>query len=238
MWFAYAQRMFVSIIVPTYNEAGNVPELVAQIKAAMGDTPYEVIIADDDSPDRTWEVAENLGAPVRVLRRQNCIRGLAPAVVDGFKIAKGDILGVIDADLQHPPARIPDLVAAVASGADIAVGSRMAPGGSVEGWPNHRKLTSYCATLISKPITSVKDPMAGYFFLKKQVVDGISLSPRGYKILLEILGRCSYDSVVEIGIVFRDRSVGGSKLNWKVQVEYLQQVLTLYGAKLRTNKKK
>ena len=217
--------MFVSIIVPTYNEAANIPLLVARIKKAMRRRKdYEILVADDDSPDRTWEIAEQLGAPVRVLRRTSRARGLAPAVFDAFKIARGDILGVIDADLQHPPEKIPELLAALEAGAHISVGSRLVTGGSVESWPRHRRFTSYFATILSRPITSVKDPMSGFFFLRKPVLVGMSLSPRGYKILLEILGRCSYSSVVEVPILFRDRSVGGSKLTWKVQFEYLEQL--------------
>lgn len=221
--------MFVSIIVPTYNEAENVPVLVSRIKKAMGKRKdYEILIADDDSPDRTWEIAEHLGAPVRVLRRTSGVRGLAPAVFDAFALASGDIVGVIDADLQHPPEKIPALLAALEEGADISVGSRLVAGGSVEGWPRHRKLTSRAAMLFSLPLTSVKDPMSGYFFLRKSVLSSLYTSPQGYKILLEILGRCSYGRVVEVPIQFKDRSVGGSKLTWKVQLQYLHQVFSLY----------
>ena len=191
---------------------------------------YELIVSDDNSPDGTANVAKGLSEkyPVRVLVR-NENKGLSPAVWDGFKIAGGDIVGVIDADLSHPPDVIPDMVKALREqNADMVIASRLVKGGGTEGWPAKRKLNSYFATLLCKPLTKVKDPMSGFFFLKKKVIKGVKLNTKGYKILLELLVKGNYEKVIEYPFVFRDRTEGESKLNIKTQLQYVIQLNKLY----------
>lgn len=224
------ENEFLSIITPTYNESKNINQLVVRIDKAMKGYPYELIVVDDNSPDRTWEIAKKLSEqyPVKVLRRAGKL-GLASAVTDGYNIARGNLLCVIDSDLSHPPELIPKMLSAQKKmDADIVVGSRMVPGGGVEGWPNTRKLTSYIATVLAKPVTKVKDPMAGFYMIRRKVIEEVKLKPRGYKILLEILVKGKYTTVVEVPFIFRDRTAGTSKLNMRTNLQYIIQLVGLY----------
>lgn len=220
----------ISIITPTYNEANNITRLVREIGKAMKSLEYEIIVSDDDSPDKTADIAKRLSNeyPVRVLVRKTN-KGLSPAVWNAFKIAKGEVLGVIDADLSHPPHIIPEMLSCMTNNAaDLVVASRLIQGGGTEGWPAKRKLTSHVATLLCKPLTKVKDPLSGFFFLKKEVVSDMKLQTKGYKILLEILVKQNYNKLVEYPFVFRDRTAGKSKLNIKTQLQYVLQLIDLY----------
>jgi dolichol-phosphate mannosyltransferase len=224
----------ISIIVPTLNEAKSIAVLAQEIAVALRREDYELIVVDDDSPDLTWEIAGGLRerCRVKVLRRVGKT-GLASAVVDGFKAARGDIIGVMDADLSHPPAALPALLAAIRQGgADLAIASRLVPGGGTEGWPRTRKLTSRIATLLARPLTRVRDPLSGCFFFRREVIAGVALKPRGYKIGLEILVKGNARSIVEVPIIFRDRTVGMSKLSMKQNLEYLVQLADLLLFKL------
>ncbi len=222
----------VSIIVPTYNERDNLEELFGRIDKAMEGYDYEVIVVDDDSPDRTWELAQRLSEryPVKVIRRTD-EKGLSSAVIRGFKEASGDVFVVMDADLQHPPEKIPELVKALEEGADIAIASRYVPGGKVENWYWYRKLISKAAIMIGRlalpKIRGVKDPMSGFFALKKEVVEGIELNPIGFKILMEILIKGRYGKVVEVPFTFGLRKAGESKLSGKTMIKYLKHVYRL-----------
>lgn len=218
----------ISIIIPTYNEAKNIMALVKGISKAYKNS--EIIVVDDNSPDRTWEVAKGLGRKfnVKVIRRVN-ERGLGSAVIEGFRHVKTRIIGVMDADLSHPPGKIPELVAAL-SDADIAVGSRLVNGGGVEDWPWYRKIISVIATLMARPLTRVKDPMSGFFFFDRKIIKDCKLDTKGYKILLEILVKARYGKVVEVPYIFRNRKVGESKINMKEYFRYLKSVICLMSA--------
>jgi dolichol-phosphate mannosyltransferase len=218
----------VSIVIPTYNERENLQALVERIFVACNGMDIEVVVSDDNSPDGTADLAEELGKrfPVKVVRRLRD-RGLSKAVLDGFRNASGDILGVMDADLSHPPEKIPEMVKALEK-ADVVVGSRMLEGGGVEDWPLARKLISTGATLLARPLTGVSDPMSGFFFIRRRVIEGVVLNPMGYKILLEILVKGRYSNVAEVPFVFLDRQTGESKLNMKIQLQYLAHLLRLY----------
>jgi dolichol-phosphate mannosyltransferase len=147
----------VSIIVPTYNERDNITPLLERIDTALSlQIPYEVIVVDDDSPDGTATIAESFSVkyPVRVVVRKND-RGLASAVVQGFKQAKAPILTVIDADLQHPPEALPALLKELNNGADIAISSRYVPGGTIPRWGLKRKLGSRFAALSARMVLPV-----------------------------------------------------------------------------------
>ncbi len=165
---------------------------------------------------------------VKVLHRTDK-RGLSSAVLDGFAAAGGDILVVMDADLSHPPEKIPEMVAQITEGrADMVVGSRHVSGGSIEDWPIHRRLISKTATLLARPLTKVKDPMSGFFALRRSVIEGVTLDPVGYKIGLEILVKGRHTKVGEVPIRFANRKAGQSKLGGAVMLRYIDHVTTLY----------
>lgn len=223
--------MDLSIIIPTYNEAENLETLLAQVFQVLRDAEMdgEVIVVDDDSPDRTWELAKGLMDRydgLQVIRRTKD-KGLSTAVLAGFSAASSDRMMVMDADLSHPPKLIPDLYHALDT-ADISVGSRYVEGGGVKNWPLKRKIISKGATYIAKVLTHVKDPMSGFFALRKQVLDGAELSPKGYKILLEILVRGRYEKVKEVPFVFEDRRSGESKLSSGVCMKYVSHTWSLF----------
>ncbi len=225
----------LSIIIPTYNEANNITAVVKQIHASLKKIKHEIIIVDDNSPDQTAHIAQKLAKkfPLKVIVRTKD-KGLAKSVLDGFKQAQGDTFVVMDADLSHPPEVLPRLYNELKkTNADIVVASRLVPGGGVEGWPKTRRLTSYVAAMLAKPLTSVKDPMSGFFLLKKEVIQDVPLSPLGYKILLEILVKGKYATAKEIPYTFKDRTAGVSKLNARVNFEYLLHIARLYLYKLR-----
>ncbi|NJE77222.1 glycosyltransferase [Thermococcus sp. ES12] len=224
--------MRISVIVPTYNERENLEELFDRISRALDGYDYEIIIVDDDSPDGTWEFAQRLGEryPVRVIRRTR-ERGLSSAVIRGFKEASGDVFVVMDADLQHPPEVIPELLKAIEDGADVAIASRYVPRGGVRNWYWYRKLISKGAIMIGRlalpKIRDVKDPVSGFFALKRQVVEGVNLNPVGFKILMEILIKGKYKRVAEVPFTFGLRKAGESKLGTKTMLNYLRHVYRL-----------
>jgi len=221
--------MKISIVIPTYNEAENIKKIIPMIDSALKGYNYEIVVVDDNSPDGTAKVAEKLTEqyPVRVLVREKK-KGLASAILHGFANASGDILGVIDADLQHPPELLDEMVRRIEDGYDIVVACRYAKGGGVEHWSFHRSLISKVATILAKPLTKVKDPMSGYFLLRRKVIEGIHLKPFGYKLLLEILVRGNYSKTTEVPYVFRTRGIGTSKMGWREIVEYIYQLVHLY----------
>ena len=229
----------VSLVVPTYNEGENIVPLLDAVRATMTGRNLEVWIVDDDSPDRTWELAGEYARAhpeVQVIRRTN-ERGLSAAVIEGFHRARGDLLAVMDADLSHDPALLPRLVDVVAGGADVAVGSRRMPGGGADNWSWHRRKASDVATALARRWLRVplSDPMSGYFVLRRAVFEGVRdrLRPRGYKILLEIVCRAGAVKIVELPYVFRDRRQGVSKVSPKVAWEFLTSLRELRGARDR-----
>ena len=222
----------VSVIVPTYNERDNLPELFERISSSLRGYDYEIIIVDDDSPDETWKLAEELSNkyPVKVIRRTD-EKGLSSAVIRGFKEATGDVFVVMDADLQHPPEVIPELLKAIEEGADIAIASRYVPGGGVKNWYWYRKLISKGAIMLGRlalpKIRDVKDPVSGFFALRREVVEGVELNPVGFKILMEVLIKGNYRKVVEVPFVFGLRKAGESKLSGKTMLNYLRHLYRL-----------
>ena len=226
----------LSVIVPTYNERDNIRPLLERVLAVFDKLPggAELLIVDDDSPDRTADeargVARSLGAEdrVRVIVRKG-ERGLAPAVMEGFREAAGDILAVMDADLSHPPELLPELLGPILSGrAEVAVASRRVKGGGVSNWPLRRRLSSWFAGLLARPLVQIRDTTSGYFALRRSVIEGAKLKPRGYKIGLEILVRGRYDRAEEVPFVFTDRAAGRSKLGGGVVLDGLAQLGSLY----------
>jgi dolichol-phosphate mannosyltransferase len=223
----------LSVIVPTYNEAGALPLLIRRLSAALegAQIPYEIVVVDDSSPDGTGELAERLAAsyPIRVLRRP-AKAGLASAVLDGIRIASGDLIGVMDADLSHPPEVIPTMVRAIEQtpGVDLAVGSRYVRGGRIEDWPLRRTIVSAVANLLTRWLTPVKDATSGFFVIRRAALEGVSLNPIGFKIGLEVIARARYRGYVEVPYVFTDRKQGMSKFGPAEVWSFLKQLAILY----------
>lgn len=225
-------KEMLSIIVPTYNEKDNLVSLVERINQALKGRDYEIVVVDDNSQDGTIDIANKLAAqyPVKVFVRTK-ERGLATAVIHGMKNASGKIIGVMDADLQHPPEILPLLVDAMDSGADIVFASRYIEGGGIPNWGFTRKIISRVAMMIAHTLLptsrKVKDPMSGYFMFRLENVDIDKLKPIGYKIPLEVLLVGTFKKVAEVPYVFEERSAGQSKLSSRQQIDYLKHVFSL-----------
>ncbi len=222
----------ISVIVPTFNESENVGNLTNQIDYALRGITYEIIFVDDstdDTPDAIRRVMEE-NPNVRMEHRET-EKGLATAVLKGFKLADGDYLAVMDADLQHPPSILRSMYAVMETGVDFCVPSRFIPGGSDGGLGPYRKLVSGVARYIGKimlpSLRKISDPTSGLFMFRKSVIDGADLRPIGWKIMVEVLAMGTYRSVVEIPYKFQARPAGESKLSSKVTIEYLKQVADL-----------
>lgn len=229
--------VLLSLVIPTYNESQNIKDIVQILSNLLDEVipdNYELIIVDDDSPDRTWELAQAL-TPIfpklRVIRRQH-ERGLSTAVIRGWQVASGQVLGVIDGDLQHPPEVLLQLLEAIEQGADLAVASRNTEGGGVSTWSLTRRFLSRGAQLLALILLPgaagrVSDPMSGYFLVRRSVVVKRTLNPIGYKILIEVLARGDVCRIAEVGYVFQERQANESKVTWKQYVEYLRHLLRL-----------
>lgn len=227
----------LSLVIPTYNESRNLLSLLSElclILDARLPGAYELIVVDDDSADRTWElacIAASKFPALRVMRRVG-ERGLSSAVVRGWQVARAEVLAVMDADLQHPPEVVTRLFDAIEQGADLAIASRNAPGGGVSSWSLRRRVHSRGAQLLGLVILPgvvgrVSDPLSGYFMLRRESIAEIALRPLGYKILIEVLGRGRAQKIVEHGYVFRERSEGASKVTAKLYFEYAWHLLRL-----------
>ncbi|MFQ5807342.1 MAG: polyprenol monophosphomannose synthase [Phycisphaerae bacterium] len=235
------QRHAVSVVVPTYNERDNLAPLAARIFAAVDPNSSELLIIDDESPDGTAAVAEELAAsyPIRCLVRRG-ERGLATAVIHGLREARGELCVVMDADLSHSPEAIPKLLEVMQDPqVEMAIGSRFVPGGKVDlHWPLHRRLNSWVGRMLARPLTGVKDTMSGFFCVRRHDVELDRLQPMGYKIALELIVRHGWRNVVEIPITFSDRAAGETKLNVAEQLRYLRHLWRLYVYALLSRKTK
>ena len=212
----------ISLVVPTYNERENVADLVSRGGKALSDCSeeYELIIVDDNSPDGTAEEVRRLQKDrpwLKLLVREK-ERDLSTAVLAGWGVARGELLGCMDGDLQHPPEHLVKLVARHReTGAGVVIGSRYVPEGGVSDWKLRRRIISWTATALAAAalpgrIGRVRDPMSGFFLVKRSVIDGAPLKPSGYKILLEVLAHAPNDRVDEVPYVFEERTSGGSKM--------------------------
>ncbi len=215
----------ISVIVPTYNEAGSLRHLVPRLAAALVMHSWELIVVDDGSPDGTADLAESYADvhPVCVVRRPGKA-GLASAVVAGFAQARGDVLVVMDADLSHPPEAVPRLAAAIEEGSDLAVASRYVAGGGTEDWPLRRRIVSRAACLMGNVLVPIRDSTSGFFAIRRSALDGVKLNPIGFKIGFEVMARARYRRAVEIPYVFRDRELGRSKFGRREVRQFLVQL--------------
>jgi len=236
----------LSVIVPTFNEALNIAELVGRLTrlldARFGER-YEIIVVDDNSPDRTWELAQSLetaSPQLRVMRRES-ESGLATAVIRGWQAARGELLCVMDADLQHPPEIVIELYELMVRGADLAVASRHVEGGGVSDWSIPRRIVSRTAQLIGLlvlpgTVGRISDPLSGYFMIRRSAIEGVELNPLGYKILIEVLARGRFHWIGEVPYVFNERAHGGSKATAAVYAAYLRHLVRLRFASLPVNR--
>lgn len=219
----------LAIIIPTFNEAENVPKLLALLNEALRGIVWEAIFVDDNSADGTADLIRSIGRHnirVRVLERLGR-RGLSTAVIEGMMATSAPVLAVIDADLQHDETLLPRLYAAVRAGADLAVGSRYVGSGGVGEWDERRHSVSRGATWLAQRIlkTSLSDPMSGFFVISRDALRASlpRLSGGGFKILLDIAASAPMPlKVVELPYVFRTRVAGESKLGTMVMAEYLK----------------
>lgn len=221
-------RPSVTVVVPTFREAANIPELVERIERTLPDA--EIIIVDDNSNDGTETVVEALGRPMVQLLVRKTERGLSSAVIAGCKLAKAPIIVVMDADLSHPPEAIPAMIAQLEQGGDFVIGSRYVAGGTTDSaWTLFRRLNSLFATVLARPLTRLSDPMSGFFAMRTADFQATrDLNPIGYKIALEMLVKGPFKASREVPIHFADRKRGESKLSLKEQARYIRHLARLY----------
>ncbi len=233
----------LSLVIPTFNESRNISAIVKLITTMLDRSlqgRYELIVVDDNSPDRTWEIAQdltNIYPQLKVMRREQ-ERGLATAIIRGWQVSRGEVLGVIDGDLQHPPEILLKLLDGMSGSVDLAVASRHINGGGVSDWGFIRRFLSRGAQLLGLLILPgvvgrVSDPMSGYFLVRRRAIANCVLQPLGYKILIEVLGRGNIGEIAEVGYVFQERQAGESKVTIRQYIEYIQHLLRLrFGSKL------
>jgi dolichol-phosphate mannosyltransferase len=226
----------LALVIPTLREAENISGLLHHVRSVLDPLgiDYEVLVVDDDSRDGTEEIVSAIALEdprVRLLVRKG-ERGLSGAVLHGWRHTSAAILGVMDADLQHPPELLPNLISAILAGNDLAIGSRYVEGGQLGRWNPVRKFLSAAAVWATWPIQHsgmrAKDPMTGFFLVRRQCVDGIAFQPSGFKLLLEILVRGRIRSVKEIPLAFGSRYRGASKAGFKVGWDYAKLLARLY----------
>jgi dolichol-phosphate mannosyltransferase len=218
-----------ALVIPTLNESGNIDKVLGEVTEALRDTrfEYEILVVDDGSTDGTVEEVREWSqrdARVRIISRIG-ERGLAGAVLYGWSQSQAAYIGVMDADLQHPPRLVPELLKQAERG-DIAIASRYVQNDGVKGWNPVRALVSRLSTLVAVPLISKKnlrvtDPMSGFFILHRRCIDGLAFQTTGFKLLLEILVRGNIRKVREIPYHFGLRHAGRSKAGAAVAFHYL-----------------
>jgi len=223
----------VTVIIPTFNEEANIRNIVMAVDAVYHENSLngQVLVVDDNSTDATIPIVNELKRTrenVSILVRQED-HGLSQSVADGFVHADAEVFIIIDADFSHPPVLIPRMLAEIRKGNDVVIGSRYMSGGGIRDWPLKRRIISLGATVLGRSLfPTITDPVSGFFALKKSVVSEAPLKPRGYKILLEVLGKGHWQHSTEIPFEFTDREIGTSKLKLKTIIEYALQVLDIF----------
>jgi dolichol-phosphate mannosyltransferase len=229
----------LALVIPTLREAENLRGLLGHIRSVLDplEIPYEILVVDDDSCDGTEELVSAIALQdprVRLLIRKG-ERGLSGAILHGWQRTDAEILGVMDADLQHPPELLPQLLSAIQDGRDMAIGSRYTPGGELGQWNPARKFVSAAAVWVTWPLQKkrirAKDPMSGFFLVRRHCIEKIMLQRSGFKLLLEVLVRGRIDSIAEVPFVFGSRYRGASKANFKVAWDYGLLLVRLYAGR-------
>jgi len=225
----------ISIIIPTLNEKENINELVKRIIESLNDIKYEIIFVDDGSKDGTIEGIEKLKKEYKNIKlvERGYRKGLSSAFIDGLKYSNGKYVVLMDADLQHPPELLKKMYEKALEGYDLVIASRYIEGGKIENWNIIRELISKTSKIIAYillPETlKVRDPLSGYFLIKKDLLDNFNVSnPFSYKVLLDILVKVNYNKLIELPYTFKEREHGKSKLGKKVIFSYLKQVFLLF----------
>ena len=220
----------VSVILPTYNERETLRVLAPRLVSALAPYSSEILVVDDDSPDGTGQLVEELArtGPFRRLARRGRL-GLASAVLEGFTKAQGRVLVVMDADGSHPPETVPSLIDPILAGrAEFVLASRKLPGGSAPGLRGTRRAISWIASSLARPLTAVSDPMSGFFAVSRPVLDRARLTPLGFKIALEVIVKCKPAPLVEVPFCFESRVAGNSKLDRGQIGGFLRHLWRLY----------
>jgi dolichol-phosphate mannosyltransferase len=225
-----------TLVVPTFNECENIAAFLRaardELEAALPGQ-YEIVVVDDDSPDRTWEIAAQAlpGFPqLRVVRRQG-ERGLATGVMRGYQIGRGDVLGTINADFQHPPSILPLMLAQIQD-ADLVIASRYIDGAGLGAWPIRRRIASRGAHRIGRlflpqVFNRVSDPLSGCYMFRRAAVAGDEFHPLGYKTLMEILALGRIETIRECPYHMRERRLGRSKVTAIHWYQYLHRLWRL-----------
>jgi dolichol-phosphate mannosyltransferase len=218
----------LALVIPTLHEAANIGKVLDRVRASLDPlaVPYELIVVDDDSQDGTENIVHGIAAQdsrVRLLLRRG-EHGLAGAITDGWKSTQAEVVGVMDADLQHPPELLPKLWEKIEAGCDLVIASRYAEAGSMRSWNPLRRAISELGVLLAKPVQKralqVKDPLSGFFLVRRRCLEGLQLQRRGFKLLLEILVRGNIGSVAEVPFSFGTRQGGQSKASLGTGLHY------------------
>jgi dolichol-phosphate mannosyltransferase len=222
----------LTMVVPTYNEKDRLAELVSRLfdAASANGIALELVVVDDNSPDGTGRLADELAASrrMKVVHRAGKL-GLGTAVVEGFGVATADIVGVMDADFSHPPALVPTMLTAFkATQADVLVASRYIPGGSTPSWPWKRRMLSRVACLLARPLSPIRDAASGFFLIRRKIAQSVTIKAGGFKICLELIVRGWPTRLVEVPYQFDDRELGESKMSTREASGYLVQLKDLY----------
>lgn len=217
------------LIIPTLNESENIGPLLDSVQEALESVtnPYQIVVVDDGSTDGTQEIVRKCArrdSRIRLLAREG-ESGLAGAILHGWTNTDADLLGVMDADLQHPPALLPSLLKEISDGADVAVASRYAQENGIQGWNPVRALISRASTLATRPLLRnrlrVTDPMSGFFIVRRECIQGLAFQSKGFKLLLEVLVRGKIRTVREVSYRFGLRQAGKSKAGTAVAFQYV-----------------
>jgi len=235
-----AGQQKLALVIPTLREAENIRSVLDDVRGVLDPlkVSYEILVVDDDSSDGTEAIVSSVSEEdprVRLLVRKG-ERGLSGAILFGWQHTDASILGVMDADRQHPPALLSPLLNAILEGNDLAIGSRYVVGGELGKWNPVRKFFSAAAIWVTWPLQSAgaraKDPMSGFFMVRRRCLRRVMFQQSGFKLLLEVLVRGKIESVKEIPFAFGLRSRGASKANLKVGWDYALLLARLYAAKL------
>jgi dolichol-phosphate mannosyltransferase len=238
-----------SIIIPTYNESENIVRLITEIEKNVPKSDFtEIVIVDDNSPDGTGKLVDDYISQqnrkteydglankknyrVKIVHRIEK-NGLIAAILDGVKQSCGRNVLIMDADFSHPPTTVPKMMRELKMNPNsIIIGSRFVEGGSVVGWPARRKMISLGASALARfglNVRRINDPMSGFFALPRELIEKISITTKGYKILLEILVKNKDIPAKEIPYTFTDRQSGKSKMDHNVIMNYVQAIWQLY----------
>jgi len=237
-------RPELSLVIPTYNERENIEEILLATVDALGGRAFEIIVVDDNSPDRTCEIIERVAATtpsIRLVRRMEGHRDQAHAIMEGFRVSTGEILGKIDADGSHDPRALAQLIGAIDAGFEVAIGSRYSRGATISSWPLQRRILSKVSTAVVRAAIRLKieDPLSGFWVIRREVYERAAKFPvsGGFKVLLQLCVRGRVRRIAEVPIHFRDRTRGRTKLRSRLLFQSLAMVISLAAANLHRSTK-